>query len=105
MRPDPGSLEYMQRRARTFTSLPHDERRKFIRRYRYAAYRDGFILLQVLIALHGARCMACGSSHRLTLDHILPVSKGGRTTMENVQILCRRCNKAKGDSIMDFREE
>ena len=36
---------------------------------------------------------------RLTQDHILPLSKGGKTTPENIQALCYRCNKRKGNKI------
>ena len=33
----------------------------------------------------------------MEFDHVLPLSKGGKTTVENLQILCRRCNRAKGN--------
>ncbi len=39
-----------------------------------------------------------------TLDHILPKSKGGTTRWENVQLLCERCNTAKGADIMTLEE-
>jgi 5-methylcytosine-specific restriction endonuclease McrA len=36
-------------------------------------------------------------------DHVIPVSKGGALTFENVQALCRSCNSKKGNKIKDFR--
>lgn len=48
-------------------------------------------------------CQACGaspakdSSVSLHIDHIIPWSKGGRTTLENLQTLCARCNLGKGN--------
>jgi 5-methylcytosine-specific restriction endonuclease McrA len=104
MRPDPGSLAYMVRRARTFKALPHRERRKHIRRERWKSFRDLPILYEVLVLLQGRYCQACGSRWDLTIDHILPISKGGRTTIPNLQILCRRCNRLKNDAIIDCRE-
>jgi hypothetical protein len=44
----------------------------------------------------GPWCSACGSRHDLTLDHIIPLSLGGRSTRSNVQVLCRACNSSKG---------
>lgn len=37
----------------------------------------------------------CGKTH-LTLDHIVPVSQGGKKTWENIVTCCRRCNQKKG---------
>lgn len=34
-----------------------------------------------------------------TIDHIIPVSRGGGLTADNVQALCRRCNSKKGDRL------
>ena len=42
------------------------------------------------------RCVACGSHIDLTCDHIYPESKGGETTLENLQTMCRSCNCKKG---------
>ena len=42
------------------------------------------------------RCVSCGTHLDLTCDHIIPESRGGATTFENLQAMCRPCNLAKG---------
>jgi len=42
-------------------------------------------------------CQYCGSTKRLTLDHIIPRSKGGEHSWTNVVTACERCNSSKGD--------
>ena len=44
----------------------------------------------------GGKCVTCGSKQNLQYDHILPVAKGGATTVNNLQLLCRTCNLSKG---------
>ena len=50
-------------------------------------------------------CQKCGNSTRnepnllLEVDHIVPLSKGGMTTEENLQVLCWRCNRSKSSKI------
>jgi 5-methylcytosine-specific restriction endonuclease McrA len=102
---DAGSLDYMHRRAKTFRTLPHQQRRKHIKRERHKHLRDLPVLFEVLILLHGRKCQACGAKYNLTVDHILPVSRGGRTTINNLQILCKFCNQSKDTEIIDCREE
>ena len=40
-------------------------------------------------------CAHCGSKDKLTIDHILPRSKGGDDRRYNLQILCQPCNLKK----------
>ena len=47
----------------------------------------------------GYQCLHCGVRKDLSLDHIHPESKGGATTLENLQTLCRSCNSKKGVSL------
>lgn len=47
----------------------------------------------------GGRCTQCGDAHYLEFDHIIPLSRGGATSVTNLQILCRNCNLAKGARI------
>lgn len=44
----------------------------------------------------GYACLHCGTTERLSLDHIHPFSLGGPDTFENLQTLCRPCNSRKG---------
>lgn len=45
------------------------------------------------------KCVKCDSRENIEFDHIIPVSKGGSNTARNIQILCEKCNREKGDSI------
>lgn len=47
----------------------------------------------------GGRCVMCGSVEQLQFDHIIPVSRGGATSVENLQLLCQQCNLVKGSKI------
>ncbi|HAA26455.1 MAG TPA: HNH endonuclease [Cyanobacteria bacterium UBA8553] len=42
-------------------------------------------------------CQYCGSTKQLTLDHVIPRSKGGKHSWDNVVIACEQCNSRKGD--------
>lgn len=42
------------------------------------------------------RCVKCGKTANLTVDHIIPFSAGGKTEETNLQTLCRSCNSKKG---------
>jgi 5-methylcytosine-specific restriction endonuclease McrA len=48
------------------------------------------------------QCLKCGSKENLTLDHIIPKSKGGKFTRRNLQTLCFKCNLEKKTDIQVF---
>jgi 5-methylcytosine-specific restriction endonuclease McrA len=52
-----------------------------------------------VIEAAGHRCLNCGRSYLLTLDHIVPLCVGGGNHRANLQCLCRWCNQAKGPYI------
>lgn len=47
-------------------------------------------------ARNGHRCVRCGATEPLSLDHIVPVSKGGTNDEGNLQTMCVPCNGRKG---------
>jgi 5-methylcytosine-specific restriction endonuclease McrA len=58
----------------------------------------------------GGICLGCSKAVNLrpndpleaTIDHVMPLSKGGQHVLSNVQLLCRQCNCAKGDTLPEF---
>lgn len=47
----------------------------------------------------GGSCCYCSSKENLEFDHIIPISKGGATTFQNLQLLCKACNIRKSNKI------
>ena len=70
--------------------------RRSVSRFRHKVFsRDGY------------RCVECGASNkdvRLEVDHIVPVSKGGLDSLDNLQTLCFVCNRGKFDDVWDDRK-
>lgn len=48
-----------------------------------------------VLARHSGRCAQCGSVERIEMDHIVPLSRGGAHSHDNVQPLCAPCNRRK----------
>ena len=51
------------------------------------------------------KCAGCGvlfPFRNMTVDHIIPRSKGGQDNEENLQLLCGACNSEKGDRPMEY---
>ena len=60
---------------------------------------------QQVRSLDGERCLRCGSSNELRVDHILPKAAGGKGGWKNLQTLCERCNQLKADQHIDYRDD
>ena len=72
----------------TYVRVPRAVQRKISRRALFA--RDGW------------RCVYCGDrSGRLTLDHVIPRSRGGGSVWENVVTSCAPCNLRKGNRLLE----
>jgi 5-methylcytosine-specific restriction endonuclease McrA len=70
----------------TFVKVPRDtHRRKITRRAVFA--RDNWT------------CQYCGSRSNLTVDHVIPRSKGGTSEWTNIVASCAPCNRRKGDHL------
>ena len=69
-------------------SICRVERGKVTNKIRFAVYeRDG------------NRCCRCGSPYDLEIDHIYPISKGGKSNFANLQTLCHSCNSLKSNRV------
>ena len=51
----------------------------------------------LIMKRHNYTCCYCGAKENLTLDHILPSSRGGQDTWENLATSCGSCNVKKGN--------
>jgi 5-methylcytosine-specific restriction endonuclease McrA len=70
----------------TYVRVPRDpSRRKITRRAVFA--RDGW------------ECQYCGARTSLTVDHVIPRSKGGGSGWDNIVASCAPCNRRKGDRL------
>jgi 5-methylcytosine-specific restriction endonuclease McrA len=60
--------------------------------------------LQRLVDFYQGVCPACTKVvGNLTVDHVIPLSRGGDNTLANLQLLCKSCNSKKHTKITDFR--
>lgn len=61
-------------------------------------YRSGVVLnRQNIFRRDGQACQYCGGQRDLTLDHVMPRSRGGKTSWDNLTTACKSCNGRKGD--------
>jgi 5-methylcytosine-specific restriction endonuclease McrA len=67
-----------------------------LHRYVHLPYKGVMLSRQNVFRRDGNQCVYCGSHEDLTLDHVLPKSRGGRTNWDNLVTACRRCNARKG---------
>lgn len=78
-----------------------EARRRYQHSAEYERQKMTSSLRYDILRRDGFRCTICGRSAsegaRLEVDHILPVSKGGRTEPSNLRTLCMDCNRGKSD--------
>ena len=68
----------------TYVRVPHDRaKRRITRRAVFA--RDSWT------------CQYCGTTSHLTVDHVIPRSRGGASDWENIVTSCAPCNRRKGN--------
>jgi hypothetical protein len=55
----------------------------------------------MIYARDGNKCQYCGATRNLTIDHVIPSSKGGDNSWENLTCACYKCNTKKGDKLLE----
>ena len=84
--------EYLHRRngqIRRRGYIPTSKRSRHIPKYIKAA----------VFRRDNGKCVKCGLNVAIQYDHIIPFARGGKHTVDNLQLLCANCNSLKSDRI------
>lgn len=68
-----------------------------LKRYINLPYRGVVLTRHNIFKRDNFQCQYCGTTKELTLDHLVPKAKGGRSTWNNLVTACKRCNAKKGN--------
>lgn len=55
---------------------------------------------EALVRRHDGRCAYCGERGQMTMDHVVPVSRGGSNYIGNILPACKPCNSSKGARLL-----
>lgn len=89
--------DYPERKLRTVSEEYDYPSVIRLRRYINIPYNKIVLTRHNIMKRDSKKCQYCGSSHNLTIDHVLPKSRGGKDTWENLVTACDKCNVKKGD--------
>jgi 5-methylcytosine-specific restriction endonuclease McrA len=68
-----------------------------LRQYVNVPFRGVMLNRQNIFRRDNFTCVYCGSKKDLTLDHVLPKSRKGASSWQNLVTACKKCNSYKGD--------
>lgn len=68
-----------------------------LQRYVHVPYKGISLSRHNVMKRDQYQCLYCGSTKNLTLDHLIPKSRGGGSSWTNLATACMRCNTKKGD--------
>lgn len=92
------SLEYLYNEELRYLNAYSAKNRA---KYRLRMYANLFLRdLRKNNILQIECCKICNTNKYLQLDHIIPISKGGKNCIDNIQVLCNKCNRLKSDKII-----
>jgi 5-methylcytosine-specific restriction endonuclease McrA len=90
----PGDFDYQPR-----VKLPPKAERRKGRSIRSYRKRVSKAKRRRVFERDGLACVACGTGEELSIDHVIPIAKGGTNDESNLQTMCAPCNNAKGNRI------
>lgn len=99
-------MEYQRKYIKANRSKVNKWKVNYTRKRRYAlTTSDHFTLLEweQLVHKYHYICLKCEASIKLTVDHVVPLSLGGKDTIDNIQPLCGSCNSSKGQKNTDYK--
>jgi len=89
------------RRIQGMIALPSHQKKRLTGKYEPYTYEDWLGLLEK----YGDKCLCCGEKKELRPEHVIPISKGGDHSIDNIQPLCLHCNFVKGVKDTDYRPD
>lgn len=93
----------LKARQRAYDQTPRGKAAHVLKRHRRRHLEGGGCVtltadeIQIVITRFDGKCFKCKSPDDSTLDHHVPLAKGGKLELSNVVILCRKCNGLKAD--------
>jgi len=79
-------------KTKSHQQLPIDNKR------RPFSFDEKAKVIEKSVLSHGyAMCEKCGAREDLSIDHITPIELGGHNGLDNLQLLCQKCNSRKRD--------
>ena len=99
-----GKAEIIKSAENPITTFTHTYVRPLIiRLLKYINYRGSGIRVNRhrVFRRDNNECVYCGSKKELTIDHVIPRSKGGKNTWDNLVTCCQKCNLKKGNKTPD----
>jgi len=66
-------------------------------RYVNVPYKGVVLSRENVFKRDGFKCQYCGTHKELTIDHLVPKAKGGKTSWNNLVTACKKCNSKKGN--------
>src|SRR6187402_3342056 len=85
-----------KRLARAHAALEHEAQQQQDANRREPIPRD---VRRAVWTRDGGACVDCGEQFELQFDHVIPLALGGANTIDNLQVLCGDCNRAKGATV------
>ena len=95
------NLEYDKQRKAKWSAENLDKRRMSYHKRNIRLKENVFYISDKEIKrLLSSPCFYCGSLNHIQIDHVIPVSKGGRHSIGNIVPACRSCNASKCDKYL-----
>jgi CRISPR/Cas system Type II protein with McrA/HNH and RuvC-like nuclease domain len=100
-----GNAEVIDEHPESFGLVNKDldiKKPSIIRVFKYVnQYKNVSLTRENVFKRDNYECVYCGSSKILTIDHVIPQSKGGKDAWDNLVTACRSCNAEKADLTLE----
>jgi 5-methylcytosine-specific restriction endonuclease McrA len=96
----PEAAEATRQRYRLKNREAIRQRKREIRHARRACVTHSADLAELMAELVKLPCLYCGDTKNITIDHIVPLARGGKHEANNLAPACRRCNSSKCDRLL-----